>query len=160
MEQRTTCTVPLEKQVHSRNSCLWKEFNSCPPNYHTSIREDSWNVLALNSTEGMGPMEGWMLVKEGAGPDEWTMMDSFYGASFMVCKKNGKVVYLSTRKVSDSDRSSTVPSLEALKDSLLVLDLHKSRYLRELDASICNLCTNLISLPDSIGNLSNLTEVR
>ena len=126
-------------------------------------------MLALNLTEGMGPLEGWTLVKEGTGRDDG-IMDSFDGTSFMVCKKHGKIVYLSTRKVSDSDRSSTMPSLEALKDSLLVLDLHKSRYLRELDASICNLsnlthllltrCSNLTSLPDSIGNLSNLTEVR
>ena len=131
--------------------------------------EDSWNVLTLNSTEGMGPLEGWMMVKEGTGSDGWTM-DSFQDTALMVYKKHGKVVYLSTRKMPDADRSSTMPSIDALKDSLLVLDLHKSRYLQELDASICNLstlthllltrCSNMKSLPDSIGNLSNLIEVR
>lgn len=125
-------------------------------------------MLALNSTEGMGSLEGWMLVKDGTGPDGWSM-DLFQGIEFMVYKKEGKVIYLSTRKMSDSDRSSTLPSLDALKDSLLVLDLHKSRYLQELDVSLCNLtnlthllltrCSNLKALPDSFGNLCNLTEV-
>ena len=116
----------------------------------------------------MEPLERWMLVKEGTCPGDWTM-DTLEGTSFVVYEKHGKVVYLSTRNVPDSDRTSKIPSLEVWRDSLLVLDLHKSRYLREVDASICNIttlthllltrCSNLKSLPDSIGNLTSLTEV-
>ena len=130
--------------------------------------EDSWNVLALNSAEEIGSLEGWMFVNEWTGTDDWTI-DSYQGTPLMVYKKDGKVIFLSTRKISNSERFSSMPSLEIVKDSLRVLDLHKSIYLQQLDTSVCNLsslthllltrCSDLRSLPDSLGNLSNLVEV-
>ncbi len=133
--------------------------------------DDSWNLLANSHFEGIATMEEWVLVK---GPetsdDDSSQEDSFQGITLMAAKKHGEVVYMSTRKSPDAVRCSMLPSLECFKDSLLVLDLHKSKYLQTLDGSIGNLiclnrliltsCSSLKCLPDSIRNLSNLTEVR
>lgn len=78
------------------------------------------------------------------------------------------LVALSSRNCLDSNRWVSMPSL-ASYENLKELDLHKSRYMRQLDASICSLlnletliltrCERLTSLPEEIGRLYNLREV-
>jgi len=83
------------------------------------------------------------------------------------------VVAFSTRSCLDVDRwNKVMPSLAAVAgfSSLQRLDLYKSRYLESLDESIFDLvdlrvlhitrCSSLKAIPDSIGKLSALQEVR
>ena len=80
----------------------------------------------------------------------------------------GTVVALSSRNCLDIHRWTAMPSLASFS-SLKELDLHKSRYMRQLDASICELegletliltqCEKLSSLPEDIGKLKSLKEV-
>lgn len=132
--------------------------------------EDLRVYFAHNLVEGSGVVEDWVLVKDVSGSNRSKENDdSFAGVALMAEKKSGHVVFLSTRKSPDADRWSLMPSLECFKDTLQVLDLHKSRYLQELNGSIGDLrqlrqlmltrCSSLKRLPNSIGNLSNLTEV-
>lgn len=113
--------------------------------------------------------EDWILVSGAAGDNEPNEKNPFDGVTLMAEKKTGQVVFLSTRKSPDLDRWSVMPSLERFHESLLVLDLDKSRYLKSIDESVVGLtnlkqlmltrCSSLTRLPDSIGNLNNLTEV-
>lgn len=104
------------------------------------------------------PSEGWLKIENG----------DCKGMTELVDKESGKVVALSARRGSDRDRWITMPSLQPF-DSLKYLDLHKSRYIRQLHASVCELqdlecliltrCERLESLPAEIGLLGNLKEV-
>ena len=103
--------------------------------------------------------------------DDWTMVEGgeLKGMMRGTDRNNGLVVSLSARQCPDANRWSTMPSLDSF-GSLKELDLHKSRYCRQLHVSVCNLenlekliltrCERLTSLPESIGLLHNLREVR
>ncbi len=79
------------------------------------------------------------------------------------------LVALSSRNCMDTHRWITMPSLAPF-ENLKELDLHKSRYMRQLHTSICDLlnletliltrCERLTSLPEDLGRLYNLREVR
>ena len=82
---------------------------------------------------------------------------------------NGAIVAMSLRHCPDPKRWFTMPSLESYT-SLNELDLHKCRYIRSLHGSITSLvglevliltrCERLTALPNDIGRLENLREVR
>lgn len=101
----------------------------------------------------------WSTIKEGPLKGMRSGKDS----------SSGHVVALSARHLSEDDRWTTMPSLAEF-ENLRELDLHKCRYITSLHASVCSLasletliltrCESLKSLPDDIGNLSNLKEVR
>jgi hypothetical protein len=84
-------------------------------------------------------------------------------------RNSGHIVALSSRQSLEVNRWITMPSLASFQN-LKELDLHKSRYMRQLDASVCDLvnletliltrCEKLVSLPEGIGRLKNLREVR
>lgn len=133
--------------------------------------DDATNYLAQNLTDSAELTEGWILVKDFVSDEEDDEdKDPFQGITLMADRNTGRIVLLSTRTTKGADRWSVMPSMEQFKNSLLVLDLHKSRYLRNLDPSIGDLafldrllltrCSSLRELPDTIGKLSNLTEVR
>jgi hypothetical protein len=77
-------------------------------------------------------------------------------------------VALSSRHSLEAFRWIKMPSLASFQN-LKELDLHKSRYMHQLDASVCDLvnletliltrCEKLNSLPEDIGRLKNLREV-
>jgi hypothetical protein len=107
--------------------------------------------------------------------DEWEIVESdgdlaIKGMSIQVDKATGQMVSLSARHTKDADRWLTMPSLEHYSASLKDLDLHKSRYLIELDPSVCSMihlerliltrCDRLRTLPRDIGQLTNLKEVK
>ena len=93
------------------------------------------------------------------------------GMNTLVDQETGEPVSLSSRFCRDSERwkDTTTPSLEEFF-SLQTLDLHSSRYIHSLHDSVCTLtnlkvlilskCDRLQKLPDAIGNLVNLEEVR
>jgi hypothetical protein len=109
--------------------------------------------------DGLGGVDDWIMVEDG---------EDFNGMTLLADRKTGSVVYLSTRHCIDADRWSKMPSLNRFS-ALAILDLHKSRYIAELDESVGNLvnlnqlvltrCSNLRMLPPTIGNLRNLTEL-
>lgn len=79
------------------------------------------------------------------------------------------VVAISTEDTRDSQRwQSSMPSLSSFPH-LTHLDLHKNRYITELDSSVTTLvhlkllklsqCSKLGRLPDKIGDLKNLEVV-
>jgi Leucine-rich repeat (LRR) protein len=78
------------------------------------------------------------------------------------------VVSLSSEGMRDLQRWKVMPSLEGYSQ-LTHLDLHKNRYMTQLDASVTKLsalkvlrltqCAQLCELPDTIGNLTNLEVV-
>ena len=85
---------------------------------------------------------------------------------------HGTNVSISTRTVPDNRRWEEMPSLLSLKNNsntLIVLDLHKSRYMTKLHDSVCDMgslkklvlthCHKLTTLPDNIGKLTLLEEV-
>lgn len=101
-----------------------------------------------------------MLVEEGA----------MRGMNIIVDTNTGNVTALSTRYCKDAERwRDKMPSIEHYPN-LQTLDLDNSRYLVELDDSVGSLadlnrliltrCERLERLPDSLGNLCNLQEVR
>ena len=108
---------------------------------------------------GMGDVDDWVLVEDG----------DFKGLTVLHQDPIIDVVYLGSRFCSDGDRWKEMPSLRQFQ-SLKILDLHKSRYIPTLHESIGGLrnlqhllltrCKNLRTLPPTIGNLQNLTEVR
>ena len=103
--------------------------------------------------------------------DDWAMLEggNFKGMTIGADRNSGLVVSLSARHCRDNDRWTKMPSLEDYA-SLKELDLHKSRYMKELHVSICGLqnlqtliltrCDRLTSLPTDFGKLSCLQEVR
>ena len=109
-----------------------------------------------NPSEG-----GWVFVEEG----------SLKGVTLIVNRATGTIISLSTGSCREEDRWEKLPA-DALRKypSLEVLDLDKSRYMTEFDASACHLpklqrllltrCNNLRTISPSIGVLQNLTEVR
>lgn len=85
----------------------------------------------------------------------------------------GTSVSVSTSTVPDRYRWNIMPPMAQItspSQTLLVLDLHKSRYMTELHESVCDMvfleklkltqCLQLKSLPENIGNLRLLEEVR
>lgn len=103
---------------------------------------------------------GWEFIEEG----------SLRGVTLVVSRDTGNAISLSTSSCREEDRWEKLPA-DALRKypSLEVLDLHKSIYLTEFDASVCQLpdlqrllltrCNNLCTISPSIGSLQNLTEV-
>ena len=108
---------------------------------------------------GMGDMDDWVLVEDG----------DFKGLTILADRRSNEVVYVGSRFCSDNDRWNEMPSLKQFP-SLKILDIYKSRYIpalhesigdmHELQHSLVMRCKNLRTLPASIGNLRNLTEVR
>ena len=103
----------------------------------------------------------WILVSEGV----------LKGATLTVQRETDKTISLSTRSCREEDRwEEKIPDLSSYTAELQVLDLHKSRYLVEFDASSCpapklqrlllTRCDNLSTIHPDIGSLQNLTEVR
>jgi hypothetical protein len=109
----------------------------------------------------------------GKDNDCWSMVEEgdFKGMKIATSITTGDdVVSMSARHCRDANRWVTaMPSLEKYK-LLRELDLHKSRYIRQLHDSVCILstletllltrCERLTSLPPAIGNLGMLREVR
>ena len=102
--------------------------------------------------------ENWILLEDGA----------LKGLTLVADKDSGDIVCLSSRNCSDLDRRTVMPSLKDYS-SLKVVDLDGYRYVTTLDESIGDVtelrrlsltrCSLLKTLPSSIGNLQNLTEV-
>lgn len=103
--------------------------------------------------------------------DDWVVLVEdgvLRGTVLHTDRTTGHVVCMSTRTCKDEDRWTEMPCV-AQFSSLLILDLHKSRYLTTLDESVGDLkslkrmiltrCNNLVTLPRAIGNLKHLTEV-
>ena len=124
--------------------------------------------MEMDSAEGCFN-DGWL----GEVCDEtWELLledGDFKGCALAATSRDGKPVYMSTRQCSLSNLWNTMPALDQRVRSLIVLDLHKCRYIKYLHESVCDLvdlkkliltrCSNLRSLPSNIGNLRNLTEV-
>lgn len=120
--------------------------------------EVAHHFLMQHFLGGLGEEGDWVVVGDG----------SFQGSTILA-DNTGNVIFMSTRHCNDSYRWSEMPSLSQFK-SLIFLDLHKSRYITAIDDSLGELdrlqhlhatrCSNLRSLPPSIGNLVNLVEVR
>lgn len=111
-------------------------------------------------------------VANESGGREWVLLPEgeIQGLSIIVDHTTGDVILLSTRDSKDSERwKDDMPSLQAFT-SARELDLHGSRYIRTLHGSVCSLvnlkrlkltkCDRLEKLPDSLGNLQRLEEVR
>lgn len=102
--------------------------------------------------------EGWVLVNEG----------SLKGVTLVLHRESGEAITLSTKSCREEDRWEAIPDLTNYT-SLEVLDLHKSRYITEFDASVCSApklqqilltrCDNLCTISPSIEALQNLTEL-
>lgn len=102
--------------------------------------------------------------------DDWVLLGegNLKGATLIVERASGEAVSLSTRSCRDDDRFDEVPDL-AKYPSLEVLDLHRSRYITEFDASVCKSpklkrllltrCDRLCVISPAIGGLASLTEV-
>lgn len=114
-------------------------------------------------------MDDSMKYIDGFG-DDWEVLSTVKGVSLAADRKDGKIVYMSTRQCSAADLWNKMPCIAEFT-SLAVLDLHKCRYIDHLHESVCDLtnlrrllltrCKNLSTLPSNIGaNLKNLTEVR
>jgi hypothetical protein len=79
------------------------------------------------------------------------------------------IIALDAQFCCDADRWEVMPSVEPFPD-LIKLDLHKSRYIKVLHASVVELsklqhlgltrCTRLQEIPPTIGQLQNLQVVR
>jgi hypothetical protein len=83
--------------------------------------------------------------------------------------EEGAVVSVSTATTSDANRWETMPSVSEFASSLVVLNLHKARYIECLHSSVCQLtmlkklvlthCDRLTTLPADIGKLKSLEVV-
>lgn len=79
------------------------------------------------------------------------------------------IIAIDSQYCCDADRWEVMPSVDAFPD-LVKLDLHKSRYIKVVHASVAELqklhhlgltrCTRLQELPPTIGRLQNLQVVR
>jgi len=109
----------------------------------------------------------------GKGLEYSTIVDEkvvgFQGLRYAKDPTNGVIIALSSRNSEEKSRWMTkMPSMEGF-GQLKELDLHKNRYIRQLDDSICNLvflqtliltrCERIQRLPEQIGNLQHLSEV-
>ena len=120
------------------------------------------NTSNNNETESACETGDWVLVEDGI----------LKGVTLMVHRVTGEAISLSTRSCRDEDRwEKQLPDLSSYASALEVLDLHKSRYLTEFDASCCGAapklqklfltrCDHLSTIAPSIRSLQNLTEVR
>ena len=87
---------------------------------------------------------GWVVVpaEVGVGDDLVDFVvgeDEFQDVSMLADRKSRKVVVLSTRNTHNANRWSDMPPMDSFADSLMVLDLHKSKYLRSLHESVGDL---------------------
>ena len=115
--------------------------------------------MESESSPSSKPHHDWVLVAAG----------DMRGANIRVDQETNEVVQLSTKDCADDDRWTEMPSV-ATYPALQDLDLHNSRYIRELHESITGLgqlktlsltrCVSLERLPPSLGRLENLQEVR
>lgn len=134
--------------------------------------DDSLGFLELhNSGEWTSQGEDWTMISNSSDDVENEEMNGcgIKGVTLLANKNTRKVVFLTTRSTKDANRWDVMPSLHPFRESLQVLDLHNSRYITSLHDSIGDLphlrrlivtrCSRLTTLPDSIGNLKNLTEV-
>ena len=88
----------------------------------------------------------------------------------IVLEEGGAVVSLSTETTPDCNRWEMMPSVSEFSSSLVILNLHKARYIESLHSSVCQLinlkklvltqCDQLTMLPAEIGSLKSLMEVR
>ena len=95
--------------------------------------------------------------------------DELMNGAETVMDDEGAVVSISTGMTPDRNRWESMPSVANFSSSLVVLDLHKARYIESLHESVCQLsnlkklvlthCERLKTLPDAIGNLISLEEV-
>lgn len=121
--------------------------------------EDMSEIADIAPFEIVGKDAQWKAIDEG----DLKGMGSGKDRNF------GQIIALSTRQCLDASRWITMPSLASFQN-LKELDLHKCRYIRQLDASVCDLvnletliltrCEKLVTLPEGIGRLKNLREVR
>jgi hypothetical protein len=112
-------------------------------------------------------VELWEIVGKGLGCST-IEDDDFQGLLAWKDATSGEIVAMSSRNSTEINRWITMPSM-ARFPYLKELDLHKNRYIRQLDESICDLssletlilsrCEKLVSLPEQIGKLKNLREV-
>lgn len=110
----------------------------------------------------------WEVIGKGAN---WSIIEDGPFRGFRAGKDpvSGNILAFSCRNSLESSRWSMMTSVASFPH-LKELDLYKSRYIRGLDKSICNLsnletlilvrCESLASLPKDIGNLKILREVR
>jgi hypothetical protein len=101
---------------------------------------------------------------------EVSKMAVMNGAEIEIEKGTGAVVSLSTETTPDCNRWEMMPSVSEFASSLIVLNLHKARYIERLHSSVSQLimlkklvltqCDRLATLPIEIGNLKSLEEVR
>jgi hypothetical protein len=107
-------------------------------------------------------------VNGSEGQDELTEGE-FKGLLVTKDANSTSIIALDSQFCCDADRWEVMPSVEAFPD-LIRLDLHKSRYIKVLHASVVKLsklqhlgltrCTRLQELPPTIGQLQNLQVVR
>jgi hypothetical protein len=98
------------------------------------------------------------------GQDELTEGE-FKGLLATKDANSASIIALDSQFCCDADRWEVMPSVEAFPD-LIRLDLHKSRYIKVLHASVVELsklqhlsltrCTRLQEIPPTIGQLHNL----
>lgn len=114
---------------------------------------------ANTSTSNQGNGDDWILVGEG----------DLKGVTLVVHRGSGETYSFSTRSCREEDRwEQQVPDLSDYP-SLEILDLHKSRYIHEFDASVVcggklrrlllTRCDHLRTISPSIGSLQNLLEL-
>ena len=147
-----SCPVLLNNNKWKSVTVFWCFL--IPPSYsHSSAVMD---MASIDYIDAAGV--NWILVEEG----------KLKGITLMVDRTSGETVSLSTRYCRDEDRFDSVPDLTTFT-SLEVLDLNKSRYITEFDASVCRApglqrllltrCDKLRAISSSLGSLTNLTEV-
>jgi hypothetical protein len=131
----------------------------------------------IKNSEGIvnNHRNNWILLDQGS--------DDMKGVTIIVEESSGNIISVSTRTCPDQDRwkSLSMPPLPQENDdthttlydftTTQILDLHNSRYIRELHPNIhmqmpnlrqmlLTRCDQLQLLPESIGSLEFLQEVR
>ena len=82
--------------------------------------EVAHHFLVQHFLNGLGGEGDWVLVQDG----------DFQGSTILA-DNAGTVIFMSTRHCKDSDRWSEMPTLGQF-ESLIFLDLHKSRYISSI----------------------------